>query len=92
MLGSKGGGETLASTALESESRLLGGFLEGRLGLIADVLGPGISGGCPGAVMLNSEVVGSSDQSECAIFAPVAAPRVTDYPVFDSIFFSPSSD
>lgn len=62
------------------------------LGLVSDVLGPGVGWGCPGAVVLDAEVVDASDQPECSVFSPVGAPGVPYDPVFDSIFFSPASD
>lgn len=62
------------------------------LGLIANILGPGISWSCPRASSLNSEVIDASNEPEVSSFSPVAAPRVTNNPVLDSILLSPSID
>lgn len=66
-------------------------FFSLRLCLIADVLGPSVLGNSPGAVVLDVEVVDAPNQPEVAAFAPIAAPRVPNDPVLDSVFFAPSS-
>jgi len=55
-------------------------------------LSPGINWTGPGALTLDVQVVDSSDESEKSFFSPVGSPRVSDVPVFLTIFFSPSNN
>lgn len=67
--------DAFAGVVVVSELQLRGSLIFGcEFGLISDVVGPGVGGYCPGAVSLNIEVVDASDESEGAIFPPVAAP------------------
>lgn len=61
-----------------------------RFSLVSDVFCPSIFGNSPRAVSLNVEVVDSSNQSESPIFSPVTSPTISNYPIFYTIFFSPS--
>jgi hypothetical protein len=63
-----------------------------RLSLVSNVLGPGVSWSGPRAVVLDAEVVDTSDESKSAIFSPVASPWVSNDPILDSVLLSPSSD
>ena len=53
---------------------------------------PGVLHGGPGAVALNSDVVGASADAEETILTPVGAPRVTDQPVWAAVLLTVADD
>jgi len=55
-------------------------------------VGPGIDGSGPGAIALNSDVVGASADAEETIFTPVGTPGVSDEPIFVAILNTVTND
>ncbi len=68
------------------------GFLSRWLSLISNVFGPGVDWRCPWAWALDSKVIDASDESEISFLPPVCSPRVSNDPVFGSVFLTPSTD
>ena len=60
-------------------------------GLVSFCGGPGVGWSGPGAVALNGKVVLSSDELHEALFSPVSTPRVSNEPVWSSIFLAESN-
>jgi hypothetical protein len=60
--------------------------------LVSDISGPGVLWCGPCAVGLDGNVVGSSDNSEETLFSEVSTPRVSDGPIFGSVFNTPTND
>jgi hypothetical protein len=50
-------------------------------GLVADAISPGVLGSGPGAVRLDSNVVGATANANKSVFSVMATPRVTNSPV-----------
>ncbi len=67
-------------------------FLSRGLRFISKVFGPGIGWRCPWAWALDSKVIDASDESKISFLPPVCSPRVSNDPVFSSVFLTPSSD
>jgi hypothetical protein len=44
------------------------------------------------AITLNINVVDSTNDSEETIFTPMSSPRVTNTPILDTVFLTPSND
>ena len=61
-------------------------------GVVDPWVGPGVDWGGPSALRLDTDVVGSSHNSEESFFSPVSSPRVSDKPVLDAIINSVSYD
>ena len=61
-------------------------------GLMPLFSSPGVLHGGPGAVALNSDVVGASADAEETILTPVGAPRVTDQPVWAAVLLTVADD
>ena len=66
-------------------------FLNGGLRFISNVFGPCIDWCCPWAGALDSKVIDASDESEISFLPPVCSPRISNDPVFSSVFLTPSS-
>lgn len=62
------------------------------LSLVPLVFAPSISWGGPWTVRFNSQVVDASNQSEVSSFSPIASPRISYYPILNSVLFSPTGD
>lgn len=83
-------GFSFAGVFLSVQRKFWLGLFGFWLGFISDIFGPGVRRSGPWAGALNAEIVNSSNQSEISSFSPIAAPRVSNNPKFDSIFLPPS--
>lgn len=63
-----------------------------RFGFVSDILGPGVNGGSPRASGFNTKVINTSDDSNVSFFTPIGSPRISNNPIFDTIFFSPTDN
>jgi len=61
-------------------------------GNVTDTFGPSVDGSSPVAAALNCDIVASTNNTEETIFSPVAAPRVANAPVGNTVLLSPSDN
>ena len=58
--------------------------------VIPFISAPCIFGHSPRTIAFDSKVINSSNQFKISTFSPIAAPWISDDPIFDSIFLSPT--
>jgi hypothetical protein len=59
---------------------------------VLNFISPSVKRNCPVAVSFYVDVINSTNDFEETIFTPVAAPRVTNAPILDTIFNTPTDD
>jgi hypothetical protein len=59
---------------------------------VLNFVSPSVNGDCPVAITFDVNVVYTTDNFKETIFTPMATPRITNAPIFDTVFFTPTNN